>query len=109
MKKNPPQRECMINEKNSGLRSKSLHSASKRFVVYVEDCCDTYNNLVSHHGEESDYHFVFTNRTVMQQSNEDTTAIKNTSKFYQFHHSKQRDDYNIDDFVPPDDLNDGLF
>lgn len=100
----------MINEKNSSLRSKSLHSASKRFVVYVEDNYETYNDLVSHHGEESDYHFVFTNRTVMQQSNEDTTAIKDTSKFYQFLHSKQRDDYNIDDFAPSDDLNeDGLF
>jgi hypothetical protein len=108
IKKNKSSSEGMIHDKSPKLQHKSPHSATKRFIVYVEDNIDKYNDLVQDHSDEPDFHFVFTNREFMQAT-EDTLAVKDTSKFYQFHHSNNRDNYSIDDFPLCGMTDDGLY
>jgi hypothetical protein len=98
----------MIKDKNARIQSKSPHAATKRFVAYVEDSKTEYDNLLRQFSSDDGYHFVYTNRSYMQ-ANEDTCPIKDTSKFYQFCPSREKDIYDIENFPPLNIADDGTF
>lgn len=98
----------MIKEGDPRIKSKSPHAATKRFALYVEDNKTEYDKLLCQYSMDDGYHFVYTNRSYMQ-ANEDTCAIKDTSKFYQFCHTREKDIYDIENFPPQDIADDGTF
>eukprot|EP00557_Chaetoceros_sp_GSL56_P006393 CAMPEP_0176503534 /NCGR_PEP_ID=MMETSP0200_2-20121128/15416_1 /TAXON_ID=947934 /ORGANISM="Chaetoceros sp., Strain GSL56" /LENGTH=404 /DNA_ID=CAMNT_0017902835 /DNA_START=510 /DNA_END=1721 /DNA_ORIENTATION=- len=108
LNKNPSHFENMIMNKDPRVRLKSPHAATKRFIVYVEDSKTGYDNLISQYSSFEGSHFVYTNRSYMQ-ANEDSCAVKDTSKFYQFCHLREKDIYDIQDFPPRNVSDNGVF
>ena len=77
----PPKWLKKLEKKDPELEFKSPYETTRRFVAYLEDDKNVYDQLVSNNNAEK--HFIFSDRDKVKKE-EDTTAINNTKQFYSF-------------------------